>query len=108
VPRFLSPAQKVACVEASTEMLRILHELEENHFEGIAIDDESWSQYSAPSSKMFARSPTDVIPRTWQTIGTIQTMVTIFFTGRKLIVLDILTQEACSASYVSLITFFPI
>jgi hypothetical protein len=57
---------------------------------------------------MFARSLTDVIPRTRQTIRTIQTMLTIFFTGRKLIVLDILPQEACSASYVSSITFFPI
>jgi hypothetical protein len=30
VPYFLSPAQKVARVEASTEMLRILHESEES------------------------------------------------------------------------------
>jgi hypothetical protein len=53
-PHFMSPTQNVVCVEASTEMLRILHESEENHFEGLAIGDESWFQYSYPSSKMFA------------------------------------------------------
>jgi hypothetical protein len=41
---------------------------------------------------MFARSLTDVIARTWQSIWTKATMITIFFTGRKLIVLDILPE----------------
>jgi hypothetical protein len=77
-PPFLSPAQKVARVETSTEMLRIRHESEENHFEGIAADDESWFQYSHPFSKMFRRLPTDVIPRTQQAIRTKQTMIEIF------------------------------
>jgi hypothetical protein len=40
--------------------------------------------------KMFVRSPTDVISRTPQVIGTKQTMITIFFTGHTQIVLDIL------------------
>jgi histone-lysine N-methyltransferase SETMAR len=92
VPHFLSPAQKVARVEASTEMLRILHEAEENDFDGIATGDESWFRYHYPSSKMFARSPRDVIPRTRQGIGVKKTMITVFFTGRKLIVLDILPK----------------
>jgi hypothetical protein len=38
---------------------------------------------------MFARSPTDVIPRTRQAIGKKQTMIKISFTGRKVIVLDV-------------------
>jgi hypothetical protein len=42
---FISPAQKAACVETFIEMLRILHESEENHFEAIATGDESWFQY---------------------------------------------------------------
>jgi hypothetical protein len=91
-PHFLLPAQKVARDEASTEMLRILHESGENHFEEIATGNESWSQYSYPSSKMFARSPADIIPRTRQAIGTKGNMIAIFFTRRKLIVLDILPQ----------------
>jgi hypothetical protein len=80
-----APAQKVARVEESTEMLRILHEPEENHFKGIATGDESWFQYSYPSSKIFARSPTNVIPRTRRAIGAKKTIIIISFTGPKLI-----------------------
>jgi hypothetical protein len=40
VPHFLSQAQKVARVEASIEMLRILQESEENSFDGVATSDE--------------------------------------------------------------------
>jgi hypothetical protein len=81
-------------VEASTEMLRILHELEENHLKGLAAVDESWfrDSYFYPSSKMFAPCLTDVLPRTRQAIGTRQTMITLFLTGRKLFVLDILPK----------------
>jgi hypothetical protein len=31
VPHFLAPTHKVACVEASTEVLQILQESKENH-----------------------------------------------------------------------------
>jgi hypothetical protein len=41
---------------------------------------------------MSARSSKDVIPRTRQASGTKKTMGTIFFTGRKRIVLDILPK----------------
>jgi hypothetical protein len=94
VPHFLSPDQAIACVETSTEMLRILHESEEDHFEGVATGDEFWFQfqYSYLSSKMFVRSPTDVIPRMRQGIETKHTMKTISITGRQLIVLDILPK----------------
>jgi hypothetical protein len=42
LPHFLSAAQKIIDVEASTKMPRILHELQENNFERIAAGDESW------------------------------------------------------------------
>jgi hypothetical protein len=45
VPHCLSVGEKVAHIEASTEMLRILHKLEENYFEGITTGDESYFQY---------------------------------------------------------------
>jgi hypothetical protein len=79
MPHFLSPAQSIARGEASTEMLQILHESEENYFQGIATGDESWFQCSdsCPSSKMFARSPEGVIPKTGQAVGTKKTMTTI-------------------------------
>jgi hypothetical protein len=72
-------------------MLQFLHESEENHFEGVATGNEPSPQYfgSDPSLKIFAQSPTDVIPRTRQAIGT---MITLFFTGRKLIVFDTLSK----------------
>jgi hypothetical protein len=77
------------CFLTGTEMVRIRHESEENHFEGIATGDESWFQYSDPSAKMFAQSLTHVIPKTQQAIKMKQTMITIFFTRRKLSILDI-------------------
>jgi hypothetical protein len=43
---------------------------------------------------MFARSPTAVIPRTRQATGTKLTMITIFFTGGKPVVLEILPKES--------------
>jgi hypothetical protein len=70
-------------------MLQILHHPEENHFEGIATSDDSWFQYSYPSSKTLARSPTYAIPRTRQAIRRKETMIMILFTGQKLILLDI-------------------
>jgi hypothetical protein len=41
VPHCLSPTPNATRVETSSEMLRILHESEENHFEGIVTGDES-------------------------------------------------------------------
>jgi hypothetical protein len=90
VPHFPSPAQKVARIEALTIILRVLQDAESNDFEGIATGDESWFRYCYPSSTMFARAPSEVIPRTRQTIGGKETMITIFFTARQLILLDVL------------------
>jgi hypothetical protein len=42
---------------------------------------------------MFARSPTDLVPRTQQAVETKQATIAAFFTGRKLILLDILPRE---------------
>jgi hypothetical protein len=75
-------------------MLRILQDSKEKHFEGIATDGELWFQYSRPPSQMFAQSPRDAIPRTQQAIEMKETMITIFFTGRKRIVLDISPKES--------------
>jgi hypothetical protein len=66
---FLTPAQKVARVETSKTILRVLQDAKSNDFEGIATGVESWVRYCVPSSTMFARAPSEVIPRTRQTIG---------------------------------------
>jgi hypothetical protein len=41
LPHFISPGQKVACVEASKTILRVLQDAESNDFEGIAASDDS-------------------------------------------------------------------
>jgi hypothetical protein len=92
MPRFLNSVQITARVEASKEVLWILQGSEANTFKGIATGDESWFRYSYQSSKMFTRLPTDVIPRTRQTIDAKRTVITLFFTTMKLIVLDILPK----------------
>jgi hypothetical protein len=73
-------------------MLPIPQESEANQFKGIQTGDESWFQYSFPSSKMFARSPVEVIPRTPQAIGAKETVITSFFTAKKPIVLEVLAK----------------
>jgi transposase len=92
VPHFLSPAQQVARAEASKIILRVLQDTESNDFEGVATSDESWFRCRYPFSIMFARAPSEVIPRTRQTIGLKKTMITIFFTARQLILLDVLRK----------------
>jgi hypothetical protein len=54
VPHFLSPAQKVARVEASKTILRVLQDAESNDFEGITTGDGFWFRYCYPSLTVFA------------------------------------------------------
>jgi hypothetical protein len=54
VSHFLSSIQKVARVEASKTILRVLQGAESNHFEGVATGDESWFRCCYLSSTMFA------------------------------------------------------
>jgi hypothetical protein len=90
----LSDAQKGARVETAKEMLKIVQESETNDFDGIATGDELWFQHRTASSKMFAPSAADVFPRTRQAVGTKTTMITVFFTAKKLIVLDVLPRRS--------------
>jgi hypothetical protein len=69
MPHFLSPTQKVARIEASKTLLRVLQDAELNEFEVIATNDEPWFRYCYASSKMFEWAPSEVIPRTRQTTG---------------------------------------
>jgi hypothetical protein len=62
VPHTLSEPQKVKRVEASTELLQILNDLEADSVDGIASGDKSWFQYFYKSSAIFAKSPGDVTP----------------------------------------------
>jgi hypothetical protein len=89
---FSQSRTKVARVEASKAILRVLQDAESNDFEGIATDDESWFRHCYSSSTMFARAPSDIIPRTRQTAGVKKTMIAIFFTARQLILLNVLPK----------------
>jgi hypothetical protein len=72
-------------------MLKILRESETNNLDDIATSGESWLQHTAAYSKMFTRSAAYVIPRTRQAVGA-KTMITVFFTAKKLIVYDVLPR----------------
>jgi histone-lysine N-methyltransferase SETMAR len=73
-------------------MLRILQEQETNDSDGIAIGKGSWFQHITASWKMFAHSAANVISRTRQAAGAKQTVITVFFTAKKPIVLDFLPR----------------
>jgi hypothetical protein len=75
-------------VEASTELVEILNDLEADSFDGITTGDESWFQYLYESSAMFVKSPRDVISRTRTEIGVKKTIFTIFFTNWKLLIVE--------------------
>jgi hypothetical protein len=98
VPHFLSPAQKIARVEASKTILRVLWDTESNDFEGIATGDGSWFRHCYPSLTMFARAPSEAILRTRQKIGAKNTMITIFFTARQLILLYRVSHIGCNTA----------
>jgi hypothetical protein len=108
VPDSSSDAQNAACVQTAKEMLMILQESETNHFDGIATGEESWFQHATASSKMFARSAANVIPRTQQAVGAKKTMIAVFFTAKNFIVFDVLPKVVHSISCVSSITYSPI
>jgi hypothetical protein len=76
----------VTRVEASNELLQISNDLEAGFFDGITTGDESWLYYLDGPSAMFARSPGDAIPRKRKDIGVKNTMFTIFFANKKLLI----------------------
>jgi hypothetical protein len=55
---------------------------------------------------MLAPSPAEVIPRTRQAIGSKQTMVTVFFTAGKLVVLGVLPEGSTFNQFCCINHFF--
>jgi hypothetical protein len=87
-----SDDQKKLRIVASQKLLSMLGMNVEDDFEGIATSDESWFQYSSNSDSMFSDSRENVLPRIRQDISASQTMITIFFTSRRLLVLEALPK----------------
>jgi hypothetical protein len=75
-------------------MLNVLRRRTPFSFSRIVTGDESWFWYSYQYDHMFARSRDDVIPRTKATIGAQKVMLTIFFSGVRLINLNALPPRA--------------
>jgi hypothetical protein len=89
-PHLLSDDQKKLLVDASRKLLSLLGIYAEHNFKEIAIDDESWFQYSSYSDSTFAGSRESVVPRIRRDISGQQTLLTICFPSRRLLVLKLL------------------
>jgi hypothetical protein len=66
-------------------LLALLRRQAELSFHRIVTGDESWFLYLYQSDHMFAATQDEVIPRKKATIGARKVMLTIFFSGAKLI-----------------------
>jgi hypothetical protein len=95
-------------VEGTKEMGRILRESKTNDFDGVATGDKSWFQHTTASSKMFSRSRADFIPRTWEIISGKNTMITMFFTAKKLTVFDVLPRGSTFNQLYFINDMFPV
>jgi hypothetical protein len=77
----------------SEGLLNVLTNDESAGFQHIAPGDESCFSYHYYSTHCYAKFRADVSPRRKTTIATIRGMVTIFFTGTKLLIIDVLPRE---------------
>jgi hypothetical protein len=80
----LSDDQKKSQMIASQNLLSMLRMYAKHDFEGITTGDKSWFQSSSDSDSMFADSRESIVPRIRQDISAFKTMITIFFTSKRL------------------------
>jgi hypothetical protein len=74
-------------------LLDMLQLYAEHNFEGITTGNESWFLYTTYGDSMFATSAREVVPKTKQNIFAKKTMITIFFTSTRLLVLNFLPKN---------------
>jgi hypothetical protein len=72
----------------SEMLLDMLQLYSEHNFEGITTGDESWFLCTTCGDSMFATSVREVVSRTKQNVSAMKTIVTIFFTLTRLLVLN--------------------
>jgi len=92
VPHDLTRAQKHERVSCSREILDVLEQDEVFEFQHIATGDESWFFHRYQHTHCYAKSREEVPTRVSTTIGMKKSMVTIFFTGKALVCLDVLER----------------
>jgi hypothetical protein len=78
--------------DQSKMLLDMLQLYAEHNFEGIKTGDESWFLYTTYGDLTFATSAREVVPRAKQNISAMKTMVTIFFTSTRLLVLHFIPK----------------
>jgi hypothetical protein len=78
--------------DQSEMLLDMLQLYAEHNFEGIMTGDESRFLYTTYGDSMFATSAKEVVPRTKHNISAKKTMVAIFFTSTRLLVLNFLPK----------------
>jgi hypothetical protein len=74
--------------DQSGVLLGMLQLYAEHNFEGITAGDELWFLYTTSGDSMFTTSAREVVPRTKQNISGKKTVVIIFFTSTRLLVLN--------------------
>jgi hypothetical protein len=74
-------------------LLAILPRLQDNFFEGLCTQDESWFLYEYQSGSIFAASREIIPPRCEHKIHGKKRMITVFFTAMWLLVLDTLSHD---------------
>jgi hypothetical protein len=88
----LSSSQKANHVNCSRALLHLLQQLQPFDFKGIITGDKSWFRYEYESDSMFAPSADMVVPRLRAGFQVKKTMITVFFTATRSIVLHSLPQ----------------
>jgi hypothetical protein len=76
----------------SEMLLNMLQLYAEHNFEGITTGNESWFLYTTYGDSMFATSAREVVPGTKQYISAKKTLITIFSTSTRLLVLNFLPK----------------
>jgi hypothetical protein len=77
----------------ATMLFEMLQLYAEHNFEAITTGDKSWFLYITYGDSMFANSAREVVLRTKQNISAKKTMVTIFVTSTRLLVLNLLPKD---------------
>jgi hypothetical protein len=85
VPYELNSANKGQRVTKSKILLTALLTDASENFAHIVTGDESWFSYNYQPSALFAHDRPEIVPRVSRTIASKKSMITIFFTGNRLI-----------------------
>jgi hypothetical protein len=107
VPDQLNPSQKVHRVQAAKLLLQTRQMLQPNAFDGIATADESWFQYAEMSDSVFDPLRDLAALRTKDAPRTKKTMLIVFVTSLRLIVLEALPKRTTFTQHYSISDILP-